>query len=139
VRTRLLAGIATLGVASALVTVPALPAGAASAAQNFEGFSLGSVNGQGGWQILGSSYDVAVADTSAVYGGALGTRALRISNAVTSGSFGDQEPRTTGSAAAPASRATRRRSPSPPPTPPRSSRTSSWASAPTVATARACR
>ena len=89
-RPRLLAGIATLGVASALLTVPVASAGAASSTQSFEGFSLGSVNGQGGWQILGGSYDVAVADTSAAYGGALGTRALRISNAVTSGSFGDQ-------------------------------------------------
>jgi 5-hydroxyisourate hydrolase-like protein (transthyretin family) len=90
VRSRLLAGVVTIGVASALLTVPAATASAATSSQSFEGFALGSINGQSGWQIAGASYDVAVADTSAAYGGALGTRALRMSNAVTSGSFGDQ-------------------------------------------------
>jgi 5-hydroxyisourate hydrolase-like protein (transthyretin family) len=90
VRSRLLAGVVTIGVASALLTVPAVPASAATSSQTFEGLSLGSINGQAGWQVLGAAYDVAVADTSAVYAGALGTRALRMSNAVTSGSFGDQ-------------------------------------------------
>jgi len=59
-----------------------------SQAIDFESFSLGSVDGQGGWSMTGS-YDVAVVDASATYP-SFGSRSLRISNAVTSGSFGDQ-------------------------------------------------
>lgn len=53
----------------------------------FEGFSVGSVNTQGGWSSTGS-YDQAVVSGSrfASFGG----QSLRISSAVTSGSFGDQ-------------------------------------------------
>jgi hypothetical protein len=55
-------------------------------------YTPGSVNGQNGWQMTGP-YDVAVASVSsfsdaAAYG--FGTQSLRISDAVTSGSFGDQ-------------------------------------------------
>jgi Right handed beta helix region len=55
-------------------------------------YSIGSINGQDGWQMTGP-YDAAVANVSAfpdasAYG--FGTQALRISDAVTSGSFGDQ-------------------------------------------------
>lgn len=55
---------------------------------NFETYSLGNVNGQDGWSMTGS-YDVAVVTNSYGYG-TFGTQSLRISNAVTSGSFGDQ-------------------------------------------------
>jgi hypothetical protein len=55
----------------------------------FEHFATGDVNNQFGWQKTGSSYDVAIVDPSAV-DSSMGTRALRMSNAVVSGSFGDQ-------------------------------------------------
>jgi hypothetical protein len=54
--------------------------------------SLGSINGQNGWQMTGP-YDVAVASVSgfpAAAGYGFGGQALRISDATTSGSFGDQ-------------------------------------------------
>ena len=62
-------------------------------AQDFEAFSLGSPNGQFGWSSLGSAgsgcaqYDHKIS----VNGGpsAFGGQSLRISNAVTSGCFGD--------------------------------------------------
>ena len=52
----------------------------------------GSINGQNGWQMTGP-YDVAVASVSNypdASGYGFGAQALRISDAVTSGSFGDQ-------------------------------------------------
>lgn len=52
--------------------------------EDFEGMSLGSVNGQDGWSATNSNIDQEVADTGS------GNQALRISNAYTSGSFGDQ-------------------------------------------------
>jgi parallel beta helix pectate lyase-like protein len=55
-------------------------------------YSIGSVDGQNGWQMTGP-YDVAVANVSDfpdASGYDFGTQALRISDAVTSGSFGDQ-------------------------------------------------
>jgi parallel beta helix pectate lyase-like protein len=55
-------------------------------------YSLGSVDGQHGWQMTGP-YDVAVASVANyadASGYGFGTQALRISDAVTSGSFGDQ-------------------------------------------------
>lgn len=59
-----------------------------SNALNFEGYSLGNINGQDGWGKTGS-YDAAVVTNS--YGFAsFGTQSLRISDAVTSGAFGDQ-------------------------------------------------
>jgi hypothetical protein len=89
VRTRLASLLAVVGVAGALIT--AVPTSASAVpGQDFEGFALGSVNGQNGWTVTNSAFDYAIADTTGLYGGALGTRALRVSNAVTSGSFGDQ-------------------------------------------------
>ncbi len=59
-----------------------------SAAEDFETFTPGSVNGQGGWRMTGS-YDVEVITNT--YGFAsFGNYSLRISNAVISGAFSDQ-------------------------------------------------
>jgi hypothetical protein len=55
---------------------------------DFESFTLGSVNGQNGWSCAGS-YDVAVVANSGAPA-TFGTKSLRISNAFTTGSFGDQ-------------------------------------------------
>jgi hypothetical protein len=55
-------------------------------------YSTGSINGQNGWQMTGP-YDVAVANVSGfpdASGYNFGTQALRISDATTTGSFGDQ-------------------------------------------------
>lgn len=57
----------------------------------FESFTLGSPNGQEGWNITNASYDVEIVEVPrtepefSIFGG----QALRLSNAVTSGSFGD--------------------------------------------------
>ena len=64
----------------------ATPAFADTYSQNFESFTLGTVNGQDGWSMTGP-YDVEV-DGSFGHA-AFGTKSLRISDAVTSGSFGD--------------------------------------------------
>jgi hypothetical protein len=62
---------------------------------NFEAYSLGVVDGQDGWQADGSAgsgcavYDVAVVNNSYGYA-SFGTKSLRMSDAVTSGCFGDQ-------------------------------------------------
>lgn len=55
-------------------------------------YTTGDINGQNGWMKTGP-YDVAVASVSsfpAAAGYGFGAQALRVSNAVTSGSFGDQ-------------------------------------------------
>lgn len=55
-------------------------------------YTVGTINGQQGWMKTGT-YDVAVAPVAsfpAASGYRFGTQALRLSNAVTSGSFGDQ-------------------------------------------------
>lgn len=55
-------------------------------------YSTGSINGQNGWQMTGP-YDVAVAnvaDFPAALNYGFQSQALRVSDAVTSGSFGDQ-------------------------------------------------
>jgi hypothetical protein len=55
-------------------------------------YSIGSINGQNGWQMTGP-YDANVASVSSfpdALGYGFGTQALQISDAVTSGSFGDQ-------------------------------------------------
>lgn len=64
---------------------------------DFEGFALGNPVGQFGWtanDIGGynaSHFDLAISDPSSVWtSGELGTRALRVSNAKTSGGFGNQ-------------------------------------------------
>ncbi len=58
------------------------------APQDFEGFTLGSPDGQSGWQFTGA-YDAAIADPGDFGVSGMGERAFRISNASTSGSFGD--------------------------------------------------
>jgi len=72
-------------------------ANADSASINFEtsqGYSLGNINGQQGWSALGSAgsgcavYDEGVAGSRGVTG--FDAQSFRISNAVTSGCFGDQ-------------------------------------------------
>src|SRR5262249_29441104 len=55
---------------------------------DFESYTLGNINGQQGWTKTGP-YDVAVADVTGNSFG-FGTQALRLSDATTSGSFGDQ-------------------------------------------------
>jgi hypothetical protein len=59
---------------------------------DFESYSTGDINAQNGWTKTGG-YDVAVADVAdfpAASGYGFGAKALRMSDAVTSGSFGDQ-------------------------------------------------
>ncbi|HVM58942.1 MAG TPA: choice-of-anchor C family protein [Candidatus Paceibacterota bacterium] len=64
------------------------PACSGSGDTTFDTFALGSVNGQGGWGSTGAYDQDVVANT---YGfPTFGCKSLRISNAVTSGSFGDQ-------------------------------------------------
>lgn len=59
-----------------------------SNAVNFESYALGNINGQDGWMKTGG-YDVQVVTNT--YGfTSFGTKVLRMSDAVTSGSFGDQ-------------------------------------------------
>jgi hypothetical protein len=55
----------------------------------FESFGTGDVDGQHGWTKTGA-YDVAVVDPEDHDVTDMGTRALRLSNATVSGSFGDQ-------------------------------------------------
>lgn len=77
--------------ASALMIAPL--AMADSSLINFESYSLGTINAQDGWSSLGAAgagcapYDHAVAVTTVA---GFGAQALRMSNAVTSGCFGDQ-------------------------------------------------
>ncbi len=57
-----------------------------------QGYVIGNIDGQQGWMKTGA-YDVAVANVAAfpdASGYGFGTQALRFSDAVTSGSFGDQ-------------------------------------------------
>lgn len=54
----------------------------------FDAFSLGSVNGQAGWKSTGN-YDQEVVDNTYGFAG-FGCKTLRLSNARTTGSFGDQ-------------------------------------------------
>lgn len=55
---------------------------------SFDASALGSVNGQGGWTVTGP-YDQAVVEN--IYGySSFGCKTLRLSDSVTSGSFGDQ-------------------------------------------------
>jgi hypothetical protein len=59
-----------------------------NANSSFDSFNLGSVNDQGGWSSTGQ-YDQAIVSNS--YGfSSFGCKSLRLSNAITSGSFGDQ-------------------------------------------------
>ena len=84
--TSLILGLVALGSAFAPV------AGADTIAPiTFEesGYSLGDINGQNYWMKTGG-YDVAVADVSSYTAYNFGSKALRLSDSVTSGSFGDQ-------------------------------------------------
>lgn len=80
---------ATMAILSAMpVLADTLPA------INFESpnYTLGNINGQNGWTKTGS-YDVEVDETSSfanASGFGFGDQAMRISNAITSGAFGDQ-------------------------------------------------
>jgi len=84
-----------LALTLALVPAFAPSARADTYSTDFEsGFIPGNINGQQGWQKTGA-YDVAVADNSTFVlplqaPPAFGAQSLRVSNAATSGSFGDQ-------------------------------------------------
>jgi hypothetical protein len=79
---------------SALVLVGTPVMAASSLSTDFESFNLGTINGQSGWSSTGSAtgscalYDHAVSSSLGATG--FNTKSLRISNAVTSGCFGDQ-------------------------------------------------
>ena len=81
--------VLALGVMGAM-GVTGLAAADSLPAINFEsGYTLGNINGQNGWTKAGA-YDAEVAnvaDFSAASGYGFGTKALRISDAVTSGAF----------------------------------------------------
>jgi hypothetical protein len=94
VKTKLDLGKSLLGfVALALPVALFLSLGGAKADSqviNFENppYSLGTINGQDGWSKTGS-FDADVASNTTAFS-SFGSQSLRISNAVTSGSFGDQ-------------------------------------------------
>src|SRR5690242_19253206 len=78
------------GAAATIFGLSAVGAFADTYSANFESptFTTGNINGQDGWSKTGA-YDVAVATNS--YGfSSFGTQSLRLSDSVTSGSFGDQ-------------------------------------------------
>ncbi len=82
-----IAGLSTVALATTLMVSSAF---ADTVSVNFEPpiYTVGNINGQDGWQKLGP-YDVTV--VSNTYGfTSFGTQSLRTSDAVTSGSFGDQ-------------------------------------------------
>jgi hypothetical protein len=78
----MLVALATFGLFSSV-------AYADSVSADFENppFTLGNVNGQDGWVFTSPTYDVEVDSSGGTTG--FGAQSLRISNAVTSGSFGD--------------------------------------------------
>jgi hypothetical protein len=73
-----------------MLAVAIIPAFADSLSINFETptYTIGNVNGQDGWSKTGP-YDAAVVSNTYGYT-TFAAQSLRISNAVTSGSFGDQ-------------------------------------------------
>ena len=77
------------------MAILAAPVFADSLTINFDSYALGTINGQDGWSSLGSAgsgcavYDHAVVANTYGYT-SFGTKSLRMSNAVTSGCFGDQ-------------------------------------------------
>ncbi len=79
-------GVFALGATLALVAAPVFAA--SSVSTNFDSYTLGDINGQDGWSKTGP-YDVNVVNNSYGYP-AFGSQSLRVSNGVTSGSFGDQ-------------------------------------------------
>ncbi len=84
---KLLTGLGGLALLSVLVA-PAFSS-ADTQSVNFESptYTLGSINGQDGWMATGP-YDQAVASSTGIAG--FGAQSLRISDATTSGGFGDQ-------------------------------------------------
>lgn len=90
-RIRFVAGVGTVLV---LVLGTAQLAGADKVGPyGFEACQIGDINGQQGWTKTNPSYDasvVAVSGYPAAAGYAFGAQALRISDAYTSGAFGDQ-------------------------------------------------
>lgn len=83
---RILTGVAVL---TAVLTLGATTVKADSLSINFESpYTIGNINGQQGWTKTGS-YDVAVSANTPAYP-TFGSQSLRISDAVTSGAFGDQ-------------------------------------------------
>ena len=90
-----LAGIAALVVAAVIAGLAGSAAADNTGPIDFEpgsGYAIGDIDGQQGWSKTGP-YDVAVAsvsDFAAASGCGFGSQALRLSDAVTSGSFGDQ-------------------------------------------------
>lgn len=74
---------------SIVIMFYATTAFADSVVTNFENppYTLGNINGQDGWTFTSPTYDVAVADSLGTAG--FGLQSMRISNAFTSGSFGD--------------------------------------------------
>jgi hypothetical protein len=73
-----LAGAVSVAVAGAAVAAPVT-----THSTTFDGFALGTVNGQGGWGVSNPAFDQEVVDLA-------GNRVLRLSNRVTSGTFSDQ-------------------------------------------------
>lgn len=65
----------------------ALPARADSVSTDFENYNFGNINGQQGWLKTGP-YDSVISNSFSTY--QFGQKSLRISDAITSGSFGDQ-------------------------------------------------
>ena len=93
--------LTTLGAFAAIAVFTStllFSASADSNSINFEAptYTTGSINGQDGWSSLGSAmmgcanYDHAVAANGISAPASFGGQSLRISNAVTSGCFGDQ-------------------------------------------------
>lgn len=86
---RVLAGVTGIIAASVALVTSAPVVNAETSGVDFESpaYALGDINGQDGWVKTGP-YDVAVDNSAGVAG--FGGQSLRISNAVTSTSFGDQ-------------------------------------------------
>lgn len=80
--------VAVLAIVALLLPAAALTASADAISLDMESYTDGNINGQDGWSKTGT-FDVAVEINT--YGfAAFGAKTLRISDAVTSGSFGDQ-------------------------------------------------
>jgi hypothetical protein len=92
---KIVTGFSSFMVALSMIVLPQAFVFADSNSINFESYSLGVVNGQDGWTSTGAAgsgcaqYDVAVSNNSYGYA-TFGTQSLRMSDAATSGCFGDQ-------------------------------------------------
>jgi hypothetical protein len=69
--------------AMTLTSSLAIAAPITTVSTDFEGLSVGSVNGQGGWGVSNPAFDQSVVNDG-------GNKVLRVSNAVTAGTFDDQ-------------------------------------------------